>query len=219
MFCETVIHSDKKMRKITINDIDEYFVAMEKVDSKWTLAVDFDQKWKPYPSQDKQIRVMPDQNIENRYWFYAMSEGITKDDIAEHIYNVINVNIEALKKFEVVKAKVEELKELLTSDNMTCEKISKLKFVFEEDKAKSKRSYKKVKKEDSNEESNITTDSATTEVVEVTETPSDTSNIENGIDVGNGVMYVEEEKTYMDANAKPVDIRQMSQSDIDMLRG
>lgn len=208
------------MKKITINDIDEYFVAMEKVDNKWTLAVDFDQKWKPYPTQDKQIRVMPDQNIENRYWFYAMSEGITKDDIAEHIYNVISVNIEALKKFEVVKAKVEELKELLTADNMTCEKISKLKFVFEEDKPKVKRSYKKVKKEDIKEESEVLSDSDSSEVIDTSETPVvDASNSENGIDVGNGVMYVEEEKTYMDANAKPVDVRQMSQSDIDMLRG
>lgn len=208
------------MKKITINDIDEYFVAMEKVDNKWTLAVDFDQKWKPYPTQDKQIRVMPDQNIENRYWFYAMSEGITKDDIAEHIYNVISVNIEALKKFEVVKAKVEELKELLTADNMTCEKISKLKFVFEEDKPKVKRSYKKVKKEDIKEESEVLSDSDSSEVIDTSETPVvDASNSENGIDVGNGVMYVEEEKTYMDVNAKPVDVRQMSQSDIDMLRG
>lgn len=208
------------MRKITINDIDEYFVAMEKVDNKWTLAVDFDKKWKPYPTQDKQIRVMPDQNVENRYWFYAMSEGITKDNIAEHIYNVISVNIEALKKFEVVKAKVEELKELLTADNMTCEKISKLKFVFEEDKPKVKRSYKKAKKEDIKEESEIPNDSGSTEVIETTESPIiDASNVENGIDVGNGVMYVEEEKTYMDENAKPVDVRQMSQSDIDMLRG
>jgi hypothetical protein len=146
-----------------ILSIQEYFRSVEYFGKGIVVKVEFPSKWSVYPSNDEKIKVAPDDNIPNVFFYFTdLSEG-TLEEVFSLIRETAEMNINAVKKIELMKEKIEELKEIFASK--TIEELQNLKFTFEEEK-KTKRKYTKKKKEEKVED---TEEKITEETETVTE--------------------------------------------------
>ena len=68
---------------------------------------------------------------DNYYMFYAEREGVTIDNILEHVENIILFNIEREKKHDLLKLKVKELQILFQENSLA--KLKKLRYTFQND--------------------------------------------------------------------------------------
>ena len=139
-----------------IFSIQEYFRSIEYFGKGIVVKVELPPKWSVYPSQDGKIKVTPDENIPNMYFYYTdLNEG-TLEGIFSLIRETVDMNLSVIKKITLMKEKIEELKELFASKPI--DELVNLKFTFEEEKKK--RKYTKKKKEEepkpSKEEKEIT---------------------------------------------------------------
>lgn len=146
-----------------ILSIQEYFRSVEYFGKGIVVKVEFPPKWSVYPSNDEKIKVAPDDNIPNVFFYFTdLSEG-TLEEVFSLIRETAEMNINAVKKIELMKEKIEELKEIFASK--TIEELQNLKFTFEEEK-KTKRKYTRKKKEEKVED---TEEKITEETETVTE--------------------------------------------------
>ena len=67
---------------------------------------------------------------ENYYMFFSNSEDIDIDDLLDYVQEIIDLNIEREKKYELLKSKVAELQKIFKENSLT--KLQKLKFTFNE---------------------------------------------------------------------------------------
>lgn len=68
----------------------------------------------------------------NYYLFYTDKEDLGLDDVFDYIEQVINMNIEREKKYELLKVKTEELKDVFRGNPLS--KLVNMKFVLGDDK-------------------------------------------------------------------------------------
>jgi len=64
----------------------------------------------------------------NYYMFYTEKEDLGLDDVLDYIEQVINMNIEREKKYELLKVKTEELKDVFRKNPLS--KLQGMKFVL-----------------------------------------------------------------------------------------
>lgn len=86
----------------------------------------FNGGWK-VPSSDV-IESVKSNEDERYYMFYSEKEGIEVDDILNFVGQVIDMNIEREKKYELLKVKTEELKDLFKKNSLS--KLENMKFVL-----------------------------------------------------------------------------------------
>lgn len=67
---------------------------------------------------------------ENYYMFFSDREDVDIDDLLDYVQEIIDLNIEREKKFELLKQKVEELKRIFKENSLN--KLQRLKFTFNE---------------------------------------------------------------------------------------
>jgi hypothetical protein len=67
---------------------------------------------------------------DNYYMFYSENEDIDIDDLLDYVKEIIDLNIEREKKYELLSEKVAELQKIFKSNNLA--KLKKLKFTFSE---------------------------------------------------------------------------------------
>jgi hypothetical protein len=67
---------------------------------------------------------------ENYYMFYSDSGDIDIDDLLDYVQEIINLNIEREKKYELLKEKVAELQKIFKDCSLN--KLQRLKFTFSE---------------------------------------------------------------------------------------
>jgi hypothetical protein len=67
---------------------------------------------------------------ENYYMFFSNNEDIDIDDLLDFVQEIINLNIEREKKYELLKSKVNELQKIFKENSLL--KLQKLKFTFNE---------------------------------------------------------------------------------------
>jgi len=67
---------------------------------------------------------------DNYYMFYSENDDIDIDDLLDYVKEIIDLNIERERKYELLSEKVEELKKIFKSNNLA--KLQKLKFTFSE---------------------------------------------------------------------------------------
>ena len=67
---------------------------------------------------------------ENYYMFFSDSEDIDIDDLLDYVQEIINLNIEREKKYELLKETVVELQKIFKDSSLT--KLQRLKFTFSE---------------------------------------------------------------------------------------
>lgn len=134
-----------------ISKIGEYFEGIERYNDALIVRVKLPERWGVYPSSDERIKVAPSEEVPNEYYYYGSSNDVNLEDIFQLIIETIQMNKDVLLKIELLKEKVQELKELF--DTKPLEELKTLKFVTEQPKkTKAKRKYTKKKKEAETEE-------------------------------------------------------------------
>jgi hypothetical protein len=129
-----------------MNDMKPYFRGIEMYNDALMVKVIFPNKWKAYPSEDGRIKVTPSDTDANLTYYYADSKDTTYEDMFDLIEETIKANNEIVLKLQLLKEKVEELKELFSSHPY--DELQTLSFAFTNAKnGKGKRKYTKKKKE------------------------------------------------------------------------
>lgn len=67
---------------------------------------------------------------ENYYMFFSENDDIDIDDLLDYVQEIINLNIEREKKYDLLKEKVVELQKIFKDNSYT--KLQRLKFTFNE---------------------------------------------------------------------------------------
>lgn len=132
----------KKNLQDRISGISDYFKGIEMYNGALIVKVIFPKKWNVTNSYDGTIKVAQSDSVPTEYYYYGDSAMSTYDDIFDLIEETVSANESALLKLELLKRKVEELKELFSKEEMTYEKLEQLEFTF---KAKPKQKAKKKK--------------------------------------------------------------------------
>lgn len=132
-----------------ISKIGEYFEGIERYNDALIVRVKLPERWGTYPSSDERIKVAKSEEVPNEYYYYGSSNDVNLEDIFQLILETIQMNKDVLLKIELLKEKVQELKELF--DTKPLDELKTLKFVTETPK-KAKRRYTKKKKVAENED-------------------------------------------------------------------
>lgn len=123
-----------------ISQIGEYFKGIEKFNDALIVKIQLPDKWGVYPSADGRIKPAVSETTPNEYFYYGDSGEVKLEEIFQLIIETIQMNKDVLIKIELLKDKVNELKELF--DTKTLEELKTLKFVTEKPKSKrTKRKY------------------------------------------------------------------------------
>ena len=115
-----------------MNDMQPYFRGMEMYNDAIMVKVMYPPKWRAYGSVDERIKVTPADDNPSLLYYYADSKLSSYDEIFDLIEETIKANNEMRLKIELLKTKVEELKELFSSTSY--EDLQYLKFSIEKPK-------------------------------------------------------------------------------------
>ena len=129
-----------------MNDMKPYFRGIEMYNEALMVKVIYPPRWKAYPSADGRIKVTEGDNDKSLTYYYANSNDTTYEDMFDLIEETIKANNEIVLKLQLLKTKVEELKELFSQ--LSYDELKTIKFVTEDAKtSKGKKKYTKKKKE------------------------------------------------------------------------
>lgn len=127
-----------------------YFRGIEMYNDALMVKMVYPNKWKAFPSEDGRIKITPSDADPTLTYYYASSKDTTYDEMFDLIEQTIKVNQDIILKLELLKSKVNELKELFQTTEY--DDLTHLKFVIDkEEKKKPKRKYTRKKKEAANE--------------------------------------------------------------------
>ena len=136
---------NKKTLQERMESMRPYFKGIEMYNEALIVKVVFPNNWKAYDSQDGRIKVTPSESNPNESFYYANSENSSYDDIFDLIEETIKANQDIILKLELLKDKIEELKEAFSTH--TYDELCSLSFSFK----KGKRKYVKAEKVSQNE--------------------------------------------------------------------
>ena len=135
-----IMTKNKKTLQERMESMRPYFKGIEMYNEALIVKVVFPNNWKAYDSQDGRIKVTPSESNPNESFYYANSENSSYDDIFDLIEETIKANQDIILKLELLKDKIEELKEAFSTH--TYDELCSLSFSFK----KGKRKYVKTEK-------------------------------------------------------------------------
>ena len=124
--------------------IGEYFQSIEFYGKALIVKVRFPAKWSVYPSSDNMVKPAPGDNAGEFFYYGDSDKGVKLEDIFALINETISMNKSVTLKIDLLKVKIEELKELFSVAPL--EDLQRLKFVIENEEKKKKRTYKRKPK-------------------------------------------------------------------------
>ena len=133
-----------------IKELGDYFEGIERYNKALIVKVLFPNKWGVYPSEDERIKPAQSETNPNEYFYYADSNDLKLEDIFQLIIETKNMNESVVNKVQLLKTKIEELKDFFK--DKTIEELETLKFVTTKPKKERKKTTKKIdKKEETNQ--------------------------------------------------------------------
>ncbi len=113
----------------TFQALQPYLVGIRYIESLPIVDTVFKDGW--FLPESKYIKKIKAEGEQNHFMLYSETDGIGLDEILQYLEATINANIEREKKVELLKIKVNELKEVFKNNSLV--KLQSLKFAFEED--------------------------------------------------------------------------------------
>lgn len=113
-----------------IKDNAQYFNGIEVSEGYYIVKVTYPSKWGIYNSTDGLVQCVKSNKADNLYLYYGSMTETSLDTIFDVIEETIKTNIEAALKVELMMKKIEELKELFSTE--TLERLNTLIFTFAE---------------------------------------------------------------------------------------
>ena len=138
---------EKRTLQERMRDMAPYFRGIDMYNEALIVRVVYPNKWKAYNSSDGLIKAAPSENNKNEIWYYANSKDCDFDTIFNLVEETIKANNEIHLKLELLKDKIEELKELFSKKSY--EELTTMRFIFDLNakQEKPKRKYTKRKKD------------------------------------------------------------------------
>jgi hypothetical protein len=125
---------------------EEYFRGMEMSNGIVIIKVQYGDRWGTFNGDDDKIKVVKSETNPNEWFYYADANEVDFEDIFDLIEKTIEMNLSVSAKIELLREKVDELKQIFSNESLA--KLKTLKFVMNDvsDKPK-KRKYTRRKKE------------------------------------------------------------------------
>ena len=124
------------MLQSRIANISEFFKGFRIEGGFYLINVVYKNGWSTFNSSDDKIKVTKSENNFNEWFYYANMSDVSLDSMFDLIEETIDFNETIRKKIELLKLKVEELKQIF--DEEPLDKLETLEFVFNEPKKKKK---------------------------------------------------------------------------------
>ena len=112
-----------------LDTLQPYLIGIRYLDKLTVIDVLFKDGW-VLPESDV-IKAMKGNEDINYYMIFSEKEGIGIDELIQYVQSIIKVNMERESKHELLKQKVQELKDVFKKNSLA--KLMHLKFKFEED--------------------------------------------------------------------------------------
>lgn len=118
----------KKIQEI-LDSLQPYVIGIRYLEGTVLVDVVFKEGW--VVPDDNFVKKEKGTDTMNYYMLYSDSPKVGLDEILSYVEKVIKINLEKEKKYELLKTKVNELKELFKNNSLI--KLNNLKFTFSED--------------------------------------------------------------------------------------
>jgi hypothetical protein len=185
-----------------LDSLKPYVIGFRYVDGTPLVDAVFKEGWTV--PEDKLVKRVKGNEEMNYYMVYSDVDGVGVDELFEYVERVIKLNQEREKKHDLLRKKVNELKELFQKHSLV--KLANLKFVFNEDLVPSLDEF------DIEKEFTETLSESVEPIVETIEEPN-TETIQTAPfldEHGNPIELTEEEKEMLEEEARAERNRQMS---------
>lgn len=106
-----------------------YLVGIRYMDNIPIVEAVFKEGW--VLPEHKNIQRIKAENESNHFMLFSQVKGVGLDDLLKYLETIIKLNIEREKKVELLKIKVQELKDIFLKNSLS--KLQKLKFSFTDD--------------------------------------------------------------------------------------
>jgi hypothetical protein len=113
----------------TLDLLQPYVIGIRYVEGTPVVDVVFKEGWSVPP--DNNIKLVKGDESMNYYMLFSDSTNIGLDDLLAYVDKVIKLNLEREKKHELLRVKVNELKEVFKKNTLA--KLTRLKFTFSEE--------------------------------------------------------------------------------------
>ena len=113
----------------TLDSLQPYVIGIRYLEGVPLVDVVFKEGWSV--PEDKTIQQMKGNDNINYYMLYSEVKGVGLDELLAYVDKTIKLNIEREKKHELLKIKVDELKDIFKKHSLN--KLKTLKFKFNEE--------------------------------------------------------------------------------------
>lgn len=128
-----------------INKLGEHFLGIDRYNDALIVKVKFPSNWHTFPSEEKNIKVTASGESDGIWFYYGNHKDCTLTDIFDLIEATMTSNKDMLLKIELLKTKINELKEEF--EHRDYKELVNLQFIFPKPKK-----TKKAKKSNTKEE-------------------------------------------------------------------
>ncbi len=113
----------------TLDSLQPYVIGIRYVEGTPVVDAVFKEGWS-VPA-DNNVKMAKGDESMNYYMLFSESPNIGLDDLLAYVDKVIKLNLEREKKHELLRVKVNELKEVFKKNTLA--KLTRLKFTFAEE--------------------------------------------------------------------------------------
>lgn len=113
----------------TLDSLQPYVIGIRYLEGTPVVDAVFKEGWTV--PEDSNIKKAKGNDELNYYMIFSEVKGIGLDDLLNYVDKTIKVNLEREKKHDLLRAKVNELKEIFKKNSLT--KLQSLKFTFAEE--------------------------------------------------------------------------------------
>lgn len=183
----------------TLDSLQPYVIGIRYVEGTPVVDTVFKEGWTLH--DDPRIEKAKGSEEMNYYMLFSKLEGIGLDELLSYVDKTIKLNVEREKKHDLLRDKVNELKEVFKKNSL--EKLKRLKFTFGEEDLVPKLNDFDVSLDETHEE----------EIIETSTLNIKPENIETK-KVNDSVNEKQPTPSYLDENGNPIEL---SEEELEMI--
>lgn len=113
----------------TLDSLQPYVIGIRYLEGTALVDVVFKEGWSV--QEQSNLKVVKGDEGMNYYMIFSETKGVGLDDLLDYVGKTIKLNLDREKKHDLLRVKVNELKEVFKKNSLT--KLTRLKFTFEDE--------------------------------------------------------------------------------------
>lgn len=186
----------------TLDSLQPYVIGIRYLEGTPLVDAVFKEGWTV--PEDAKIKKMKGNEEMNYYMLFSETQGVGLDELLAYVRKTIDLNVEREKKHDLLREKVNELKEIFKKNSL--DKLKRLKFTFSEEDLVPKLNDFDVEIDDTYDEEEVVTETPNFYPENVEEYPTsgekEFENVQPSI------------PTYLDENGNPIEL---SEEELEMI--